>query len=246
LTLLVGRQEGHPACKKMGGWWRWALVSPDGVAPSWVVGVSASVTLPLHQKVQKFSSGTGSPGWSRKKGCKTVVVWRGIRPQCSTTHMRPIVTDRVAWSVCRNREPCKNGWTGGNAIRVVDSSWSKKPCMIGRGNYEAGRGSPLYSTGTTVHVRQWRSLLSNHFDHLLSLNCRVGNFYPRAVLTMVKTRVKTGLGKTPKTHISWSKLGKTNFLNLRMLVVSLFCGWTCKNCLMTRINQVITCCDEQI
>jgi len=27
LTLLVGRQEGHLACKKMGGWWRWALVS---------------------------------------------------------------------------------------------------------------------------------------------------------------------------------------------------------------------------
>jgi len=37
LTLLVGRQEGHPACKKMEGWWRWALVRPDGVAPSWVV-----------------------------------------------------------------------------------------------------------------------------------------------------------------------------------------------------------------
>ena len=34
LTLLVGRQEGHPACKKWRGWWRWALVSPDGVAPS--------------------------------------------------------------------------------------------------------------------------------------------------------------------------------------------------------------------
>jgi len=28
----------------------------------------------LHYKVQKFSSGTGSPGWSRKKGRKTVVV----------------------------------------------------------------------------------------------------------------------------------------------------------------------------
>ena len=39
-----------------------------------MVGVSASVNLPLHHKVQKFSSGTGSPGWSRKKGCKTVVV----------------------------------------------------------------------------------------------------------------------------------------------------------------------------
>ena len=58
----------------MGGWWRWALISPDGVAPSWMVDVSASVNLPLHHKVQKFSSGTGSPGWSRKKGRKTVVV----------------------------------------------------------------------------------------------------------------------------------------------------------------------------
>ena len=42
-----------------------------------MVGVSASVNLPLHHKVQKFSSGTGSPGWSRKNGCKTVVVWCG-------------------------------------------------------------------------------------------------------------------------------------------------------------------------
>ena len=53
---------------------------------------------------------------------------------------------------------------------------------------------------------------------------RVGNFYPCAVLTMVKTPVKTGLGKTPKTHISWAKLGKTNFMNVRMLFVSLFCA----------------------
>ena len=57
-----------------GGWWRWALVSPDGVAPSRMVCVSASVNLPLHHKVQKFSSGTGSLGWSGKKGRKTVVV----------------------------------------------------------------------------------------------------------------------------------------------------------------------------
>jgi len=39
-----------------------------------MVGVSASVNLPLHHKVQKFSSGTGSPGWSQKKGRETVVV----------------------------------------------------------------------------------------------------------------------------------------------------------------------------
>ena len=36
--------------------------------------MSASVNLSLHHKVQKFSSGTGSPGWSWKKGHKTVVV----------------------------------------------------------------------------------------------------------------------------------------------------------------------------
>ena len=48
LTLLVGCQEGHLAGKKWG----------DGGGgprnPSWMVGVSASVNLPLHHKVQKF------------------------------------------------------------------------------------------------------------------------------------------------------------------------------------------------
>jgi len=39
-----------------------------------MVGVSASVNLPLHHKVQNFSSGTGLPGWSRKKGHKAVVL----------------------------------------------------------------------------------------------------------------------------------------------------------------------------
>jgi len=62
---------------KMGGWWRWALVSPDGVVHSRMVRVSASVNLPLHHKVQKLSSGTGSPRWSWKMGHKTVVVVGG-------------------------------------------------------------------------------------------------------------------------------------------------------------------------
>jgi len=70
---LGGKKGIRPV--KNGGWWRLALVSPDGVAPSRMVGVSGSVNLPLHHKVQKFSSGTGSPGWSRKKGRKMVVVW---------------------------------------------------------------------------------------------------------------------------------------------------------------------------
>ena len=50
------------------------VVSAAGVAPSRMVGVTASVNLPLHHKVKKFSSGTGSPGWSQKKGCKTDAV----------------------------------------------------------------------------------------------------------------------------------------------------------------------------
>jgi len=45
----------------------------DGLAASQMVGVFASVNLPLHHKVQKFSSGNSSPGLSRKKGRKTVV-----------------------------------------------------------------------------------------------------------------------------------------------------------------------------
>jgi len=60
---------------KNGEWWRWVLVSPDSVAPSRMVGVFASVNLPLHHKVQKFSSGTSSPRWCGKKGHKMVVVW---------------------------------------------------------------------------------------------------------------------------------------------------------------------------
>ena len=46
--------------------------------PIRMVGVSASVNLPLHHKVQKFPSGTDLPRWSRKKGRKMVVVWCGV------------------------------------------------------------------------------------------------------------------------------------------------------------------------
>ena len=57
----------------------WALVSPDGVAPSRMVSVSASVNLPLHNKDQKFSflapAHPGSPG---KGPVKRFVVVCGI------------------------------------------------------------------------------------------------------------------------------------------------------------------------
>jgi len=42
----------------------------DGGGVHWLVWMEC----PLHHKVQKFSSGTGSPGWSRKR----VVKRRGV------------------------------------------------------------------------------------------------------------------------------------------------------------------------
>jgi len=47
------------------------------VAPSRLVGVSATVNLPLHHKVQKFSSGTGSPGVVPEKRT-TERLWCGV------------------------------------------------------------------------------------------------------------------------------------------------------------------------
>jgi len=49
--------------------------SPDGVAPSRIVSVSASVNLSLHHEVQKFSSGTGSLGGPGKRAVKRL--WCG-------------------------------------------------------------------------------------------------------------------------------------------------------------------------
>ena len=51
-----------------------------------MVSVSASVNLPLHHKVQKFSSGTGSPGWSRKKGRNTVMSVSQPQPSLTIIH----------------------------------------------------------------------------------------------------------------------------------------------------------------
>jgi len=89
LTLLVGRQEGHLACKKMGdgGGGHW-LVQMEWRPAGWLV--SASVNLPLHHKVQKFSSGTGSPGWSRKKSRKMVVVVAGDAICRRLSHIMPV------------------------------------------------------------------------------------------------------------------------------------------------------------
>ena len=79
------------------GWWRWALVSLDGVAPSRMVGVSASVNLPLHHKVQKFSSGTGSPGWSCKKAIKRLCVCVVVLQKLEHLVCKKLSDEVLAW-----------------------------------------------------------------------------------------------------------------------------------------------------
>jgi len=76
LILLDGRQEGHPAYKRMGGWWRWALIGPDGVVPSRMVGVSASVNLPLHHKSRSSLLAPAHPDGPGKRAVKRL--WCGV------------------------------------------------------------------------------------------------------------------------------------------------------------------------
>jgi len=74
LTLLVGRQEGHPACKKWG----------DGGGGDWLVQIEwhlagSSVRLPLiifpcTIKSRSFLLAPAHPDGPRKKGRKTVMV----------------------------------------------------------------------------------------------------------------------------------------------------------------------------
>jgi len=60
----------------MAGWWRWALVSLDGVVPSRMVGVSVSVNLPLHHEVQKFCL---APAHLGGPGCGGGVVYSDVQ-----------------------------------------------------------------------------------------------------------------------------------------------------------------------
>jgi len=62
LTLLVGRQEGHPACKKpWEGCGGGGAVSPVGVAPTQTVGTSASIIFPCSIKIQETGGGETQP-----------------------------------------------------------------------------------------------------------------------------------------------------------------------------------------
>jgi len=108
---------------------RWSLHSPDGVAPSWMVGVSASVNLPLHHKVgscllARLSSGTDSPGWSRKKGCKTVVLCVcSVGRDMLLTVLATTVRNFLKWKDMMHWIPHDMGNCGWLYITWTDTNW---------------------------------------------------------------------------------------------------------------------------
>jgi len=61
LTLLIGRQEGHPAEKTLGGCTGGGAVSPVGVAPTQTVSTSASIIFLCSVKIQKTGGGETKP-----------------------------------------------------------------------------------------------------------------------------------------------------------------------------------------
>ena len=145
---LGGRKGIRPV--KSGGWWRWALVSPDGVAPSQMVGVSASVDLPLHHKFQKFSSGTGSCGWSRKRGHKTVVcVCVCGCPSCYPTNS--VKTLKATQSIDRNQEKLPTN---------INLSWSSHRLTPGRRDVNASSPTSVVVLPPYMHTQPFNGPFS--------------------------------------------------------------------------------------
>jgi len=67
--------------------------------------------------------------------------------------MQPVVTDRVAWSVClsvyHHREPCKNGQTDRDIVWSVDLGGPRKP-YITWGSYPPVTGQFWEGNGRSV------------------------------------------------------------------------------------------------
>jgi len=118
-----------------------------------MVSVSASVNLPLHHKDQKFSSGTCSPGWSWKKGRKTVLVVVVLHRENSNTPLyllnyscacaQKIQLSLQKWAKYDLRTNCSvNAWNPLPVIAVSDAG-------VG---YWTTRG---YANSRTGHLADW-------------------------------------------------------------------------------------------
>jgi len=72
--LLVGQQEGHPACKKLSGgmlvWLSvWTLEQGADLHLAQLMLLPLTVSCFSKMQIGFYNSGTGSPGQSRKNGC---------------------------------------------------------------------------------------------------------------------------------------------------------------------------------
>jgi len=83
--------------QKYGGWWRWALVSPDGVSPSRMVGVPPSVNLRLHHKSRSSLLALAHLGGPRKRAVKWLCVCQFTQPLHLTTSVAAWGDTAVCW-----------------------------------------------------------------------------------------------------------------------------------------------------
>ena len=99
----------------------------DGVAPSRMVSVSASVNLPLHHKVQKFSSGTGSPGGPGKRTVKRlwIAVYYVHAAYCYRWSRHVLSVGR-SLTIASSAEVAEPIW---DVVRDVDLGGPKEPCI---------------------------------------------------------------------------------------------------------------------
>jgi len=75
LTLLVGRQEGHPACKKLSKPGAGVVICLERGADLHTAQLMPlPLTVSCFSEIQFYLSGTGSPGYSRTKAVKRVCV----------------------------------------------------------------------------------------------------------------------------------------------------------------------------
>jgi len=127
--------------------------------------VSASVNLPLHHKVQMFSSGTGSPGVVPEKGCKTVVVWWWWLLVCQTSKyltgssaLRSIIQERTKQteSICRIS---------------LEQSTQQRLCF----STEELRHAKFCSVMKHTYVQQQCNVKQMSFSHVLQRNHNTNN-----------------------------------------------------------------------
>ena len=75
LTLLVGRQEGHPACKKTERWGASVVICLErGADFHTAQRIPLPLTVSCFSKIQFYLSGTGSPGFPGQRAVKRVCV----------------------------------------------------------------------------------------------------------------------------------------------------------------------------